>query len=498
MTSGSKTPPARPPPKDSDDAWTRVQREVSAAIRGVDPDIEELGDTAATMAGAADAASESVASNDILDLVNSSLAAEPDRADLWMMRFDIQKTLGLRAEFSDALVQGWNHPKLGRTLDWIQIGEMWEVLAPGEPTPQGIKLPSAVQAPVSKQPDPGGKPVSQRRRFSDTALTLAARELTILSKAYGALHSRPDYFKRMSERLGPMIRRPTPLYFAEQTTRNWGGNARIFFKREDQRRVTPEAEYSLAQAWLGLQMGRGILITGNDVDAHSLGLAVAAKHFGLQCTVAVKPRELEEKPGFMAKLRALGASIEAPSDPKCADDDPRVTAIRLWQSAKGSAHLALSLGWGPGPFPSIVNDFQSLLGREVESQLLATAAAEYPTTLVASVGSEADAIGFVLPQLNNPAVELVFAEPEPGGINSWRPSQRLKHYNGARREHSWLHATNRITHVAIADSQALAMQQQSGSLENIQLSLEDARSVALAALLARRATEPRNVVVLAA
>lgn len=498
MTSGSKTPPTRPPPKDSGDAWSRVQREASAAIRGVDADIEELGDTAATMAGATDAASESAASNEILDLVNFSLAAEPERADLWMMRFEIQKTLGMKGEFANALLQGWNHPKLGRVLDWIQIGNMWEVLAPGEPTPQGIKLPTAVSAPATAPSNSGGTPAGQRRRFSDTALTLAARELTVLSKAYGALHSRPDYFKRMSERLGPMIRRPTPLYFAAQTTQIWGSNARIFFKREDQRRVTPEAEYALAQAWLGLQLGRGILITGNDVDAHSLGLAIAAKQFGQQCTVAVKPRELEDKAALIAKLRALGANIETTSDPKCADDDPRITAVRLWQNQKGSAHLALSLGWGPGPFPSMVNDFQSLIGREVESQLQATAAAEYPVTLVASVGSEADAIGFVLPQLNNPAVELVFAEPEPGGIKSWRPSQRMRFYNGARREHCWLHATNRITHVAIADSQALAMQQQTGSLEKIQLSLEDARSVALASLLARRSSEARNLVVLAA
>lgn len=498
MTTGSKPTPPRPAPRDADDAWARVQRETSAAIRGVDPDIEELGDTNATIASATQATSEDAPSNEILELVNASLQAAPDRADLWMMRFEVQKTLGLKAEFADALVKGWSHAKLGRTLDWVQVGQMWEALAPGEPAPEGIKLPTAPAAAPSGSPASAGDPASQKRRFSDIARQLASRELTVLSKAYGTLRSRPDFFKRMSERLGPLIRRPTPLYFAEQTTRNWGGSARIFFKREDQRKVTPEAEYALAQAWLGLQLGRGLLVTGNDVDAHALGLAIAAKQFGQQCVVAIRPGDLEAKKDLVARLRALGARVEAPPDPQHADDDPRVTALRLWQEAKGSAHLALSLGWGPGPYPTMVNDFQSLLGREVAQQVSATPAAEHPLTLVASVGSEADAIGFVMPQLNNPVVELVFAEPEPGGIASWRPSRRLKLYNGARREHCWLHATNRITHVAIADSQALAMQQQAGSLEQVQLSFEDARSLAVTSLLARRSAEPRNYVVLAA
>lgn len=498
MTNGSKQSPPRPPPKDADEAWSRLQREASAALRGVDPDIEDLGDTAATIANATQATSEDAPTNEILELVNASLQADPDRADLWMMRFEVQKTLGMKEEFAQALVQGWNHPRLGRTLDWAQVAEMWEVLAPGEPFPEGIKLPTSVVPEPAAQPAAGGAPASQKRRFSDTALTMAARELSILSKAYGALSSRPDFFARMADRLGPLIRRPTPLYFAEQTTRNWGGQARIYFKREDQRKVTPEAEYAISQAWLGLQLGRGTLITGNDVDAYSMGLAIAARQFGQQCTVVVRPAEMGEKKDLVTRLRALGCRVEAPATRGPAEDDPRVAALRLWLESKGSAHLALSLGWGPGPYPTMVNDFQSLLGREVERQLQQSNAGAHPLTLVASVGSEADAIGFVLPQLNNANVELVFAEPEPGGIASWRPSRRLRQYNGARREHCWLHATNRITHVAIADSQALAMQQLAGNAEQVQLSFEDARALALASLLARRSSEPRNYVVLAA
>lgn len=492
MNQGSKKPGP-----DSADAWSKLQRQASAALRGLNDDHEELGDTTRTMGAAVQATVEEAPNNEILTLVTDSLAAAPERADLWMMRFEVQKTLGMKTEFAAALVEGWNNPRLSRHLDWKLVHEMWDVLAPGEPAPDGIKLPSVEPSPATAAPMRATpNDASRKRRFSDIALTLAARELTILSKAYGALHSRPGFHDVFAKKLAPMISRPTPLQFAEKLTHLWGGNARIFLKREDQRRVTPEAENAIAQAYIGQQLGKWALITGNDIDAHSLGLAIAAQRFGMKCTVAVRPHELEQKKEFIGRLRTLGAAIETPSDPRRDSDDPRVTALLLWQQSKGQAHLALSLGWGPGPYPTMVNDFQSLLGREVEAQLHATAASGSPRTLVASVGSEADAIGFMLPELNNPDTELMYAEPDPGGPASWRPSTRLRFYKGARREHTWLHATNRITHVAVSDSQARSMQQQASSLEKIQLSLEDARALALTALLTQRNADPRNYVIL--
>jgi tryptophan synthase beta chain len=178
--------------------------------------------------------------------------------------------------------------------------------------------------------------------------------------------------------------------------------------------------------------------------------------------------------------------------------DPREGALRLWQKSLGHAYLALSLGTGPSPYPAMVNNFQALLGRETELQLRAMAANGRPRTMIAAVQSEADSIGFMLPQLSRDQVELMYAEPDPGGIAWWRPSNRLRFYNGAIREHAWLRGLGRIEHVAIPESQSWDAQRQLAALEKVAVSLEDARAIALTKLMIQRDPNPRDFVVLVA
>jgi len=274
------------------------------------------------------------------------------------------------------------------------------------------------------------------------------------------------------------------------------GAARIFLKREDLRSVSPELENAAAQCYVATAMGRLTVITGNDVEAHALALAEVAPRFSLKCIVVVRPADLSAKPELVDALRKLGASVEVMGEG--IGTDPRAGAVRLWQKSMGYTHLVLSLGAGPSPYPAMVNSFQSLLGRETAAQLQAQSPAGRPQTWVAAVQSEADSIGFVLPLLSRQDVELVFAEPDPGGVASWRPSARLRAYNGAIREHAWLRGLGRIEHVAIPDAQAAAAQRQVEQLEQARISLEDARAVALAALLIQRDKAPRDYVVLVA
>jgi tryptophan synthase beta chain len=480
--------------KPVDDPWERLQR----ANRGEDPAALILGDTDKHLARDRTEALElrgAGPSTEILQLVAESLASEPERADLWMMRFEVQRALGLKREFIDALVLGWQNPRLQRQLDWGAIRVLWNELAPGEPVPEGIVLPPASTAAATAPPVAAA--ATRDRRFSDIANRIASRELAVLAKAYGALQARPGFLDDFARRVGPLLKRPTPLEPAEALTRAHGNDAaRIFLKREDRRSVSPELENAAAQCYVATAMGRLTVITGNDVDAHALALAEIAPRFSLKCIVVVRPGDLSARPELIDALRRLGASIEVMADG--VGTDPRAGAVRLWQKAMGYAHLVLSLGAGPNPYPAMAQNFQSLLGRETAQQLAPLTTSGRQQTWIAAVQSEADSIGFVLPHLSRQDVELIYAEPDPGGVASWRPSARLGAYNGAIREHAWLRGLGRIEHVAIADAQALAAQQQLAKLEDVRISLEDARAVALVGLLIQRDRTPRDYVVLVA
>jgi tryptophan synthase beta subunit len=139
---------------------------------------------------------------------------------------------------------------------------------------------------------------------------------------------------------------------------------------------------------------------------------------------------------------------------------------------------------------------QMLLGYESELQLRTKGGAGRVRTLVAAVHSAADSIGFVLPYLKRSDIALFYAEPDPRENRKWTPSERLLAYNGARREHSWLRATGRITHIPITEAQARDMQALVEKLEHCRISLEDARAVTLAAGLVKGEDEDRDIIVL--
>lgn len=488
--------------KPVDDPWERLSRQ----NRGDDPVGLLVGDTDGLLRRDRTEALQIEGpgpSHEILQLVTDSLAAQPERVDLWMMRFEVQKTLGLKREFADALVLGWRNPRLQRQLDWGAIRAMWNELAPGEPAPDGIELPQPAAAagppPVAAPADPVAAAAMARRdrRFADIANRIASRELAVLAKAYATLLARPGFLEDFARKVAPLLKRPTPLYLAEGLGRVHGNpSVRFFLKREDLRAVTPEQENAAAQCYVGAMMGRLTAITANDVDEHAVAVAEVAPRFSLKCTVVVRPEDLSGKPELIDRLRQLGAVIEVM--PEGTGTDPRTGAVRLWQKAMGHAHLVLSLGTGPNPYPAMANNFQSLLGRETDLQLRSVCPDGQARTLVAAVHSEADSIGFMLPQLSRTSMELMYAEPDPGGHAAWRPSARLRAYNGAMREHAWLRGLRRIEHVAIPDAQAQAARQQLLAIEKIKVGLEDARAVALAGLLSQRDRTPRDYVVLIA
>ncbi len=487
----------KPVPVGSDDPWDRMTR--AARVAQGDREAHGLGDTEHLLSGKGDSVhvTGTYQKNEMLDLVTASLAATPDRADLWMMRFEALRSMGLKQEFLEALVQGWRNARVCRQLDWPVLQQMWGELAPGEAMPEIINVPGMDFRPKPiAQATPAG--TARIRRFHDVALKLAERELNILGKAYAALSARPGFFEDFARKVGPLLRRPTPLHLAENLSKSAGDHVRIYLKREDQRRAVPaEVDHAAGQCYIAQQLGRSTVITANDVDEHVLAVTDMAPKFGLKCIVVVRPADLQDKAPLVAQLRERGVQIESLAENGMLSSDPREGAVRLWQKSAGAAHLVLSYGTAPPPYPQMAAAFQAMLGRETELQFRAVASPDRARTMVAAVESEADSLGFVLPQLGRKEVELLYAEPEPGGIASWRASARLRAYNGAIREHTLLFGTGRIEHVALGDGSAQAARERLRS-ENIEISLEDARAVALALLLAQRDKAPRDFVVLVA
>jgi len=480
---------------DADDSADSAAAKAEAALRanfGVDD--SPVGDTAAqlrdeTQAGEANSA-------DIFQVLNESVDAAPQRGDLWMMRFETLRALGLKADFADYLKQAWRDPVVRGRLEPAALARMWRELAGDEPAPEGVLLPrlpalAAVLPAGEDEPD-------HDRRFADMALRIAGADIAELVASYNRLRSVPGFFQAFARRVGPMLRRPTRLHLSAALSARYGSAARIYLKREDLRHVTPETENATAQAYLAEQLGRKVLVASDEVESHCLELAAVAPRFALQCLIVARPETLEGKSDFLACLRSLGARVESSAGLPLESTDPREAALWMWRQAPQERHLAPSLAGGPSPYPAMLSDFQSLMGQETQLQLRAHCSADRPRTIVAAVHSAADSVGFMLPQLAGTEADLVYTEPRAGGTEPWYPMGRLAAYNGAQRIHAALRRTGRLTYAPVADGDAYEAQRDALRLENMSLTLEDSRALAFAGMVAAASPAPRDIVVLVA
>lgn len=424
--------------------------------------------------------------HEILAALLATLREHPERADLWRMRFEMLRNIGLETEFAIALKQAYTNRTLRPELDWVALRVMWDELSSGKSPPEGVILPAAP-----------AKKAEAKRRFSDTALQLAGPQLEQLTKEYQALRAKPGFFADYARSTREILGRPTRLYHAEKLGKTLGISSRIFLKREDQRETNPEHEMAVAHAYIAGLLARKFLITGNDVDEYSLALARVAPKFRLKLTVYMGLLDMDTKTELVEQLRELGATVDARREGEVKTGDPREAALRAWMPIARTCHLALSFGsgTGPSPYPQIVSDFQALLGYECEMQMRVLGG-ERPRVLVAAMHSQADSIGFMLPWLKGDT-PLFYAEPMAAyGGEVWTPSARLRVYGGAKREHDWLRATGRITHRPISDTETHEVQEQLRHAENISISTDDARALALTAVLAEEQGGERDFVVL--
>ncbi|HUS24258.1 MAG TPA: pyridoxal-phosphate dependent enzyme [Candidatus Binatia bacterium] len=486
-SSPARTFVGRFPVAADDDPFERLHRanraEIDPRTLRADLDVRQAPDAIRVDGGASD---------DALAAIDVALELAPERADFWMMRFELLRTMKRKAEFGAALQSAWRRPLLERKLDARALRRMWTEIAGREALPDGVRLPADDVARTA--PDFA----LRQQRFNALAVQLAAEPLAQLRQAYLTLRSNPFFCCDLARSLAPQLQRPTPLQFAVELSREAGSRTRVFLKREDYRRVPPATENAAAHAHFARALGRTQIIAGNDDEAHSMALAAAARRFGLACTIVMADPNGDGERELARRLRNLGASVRSTQGLALETGDLREAALRLWLQSPRDTHLALLTGPGPAPYPTMTADFRALLGHETELQLRPHAGSGRPRLFVAAQDSAADSIGFMLPQAARPGAELVYVDAERGQFAPPPPPGRLAAYNGALVEHERLRASGRATYVTASDDAARRAQERVFQLEGVGLSLEDARAAAFALLAARNHPADLDIVVLAA
>ena len=308
--------------------------------------------------------------------------------------------------------------------------------------------------------------------------------------------------------------RPTPVYRADRLTEQAGG-AEIWFKREDLCHTgAHKINNALGQVLLARRMGKRRIIAETGAGQHGVAVATVCAKFGLPCEVYMGVDDMARQAINVYKMRLLGATVTPVESGSKTLKDATNEAIRDWVTNVRSTHYVIGSAVGPHPYPLMVREFQSVIGREARAQML-TETGRLPAVVVACVGGGSNAIGIFAPFYDDP-VRLVGVEAAGRGLDSGahaasivggRPgvlhgsfSYLLQDedgqvmathsisagldYPGVGPEHAFLHDQHRAEYVSVTDEQALAAFHQTSRLEGIIPALESSHAIAYAMPLA--------------
>ncbi|MDP2913235.1 MAG: tryptophan synthase subunit beta, partial [Candidatus Omnitrophota bacterium] len=301
--------------------------------------------------------------------------------------------------------------------------------------------------------------------------------------------------------------RPTPLYFAKRLTEAMGG-ARIYLKREDLLHTgAHKINNTLGQALLALRMGKGRVIAETGAGQHGVATATVAALFGLECEIFMGEEDIKRQAINVFKMKLLGAKISPVSSGSKTLKDAMNEAIRDWVTNVRSTYYVIGSVAGPHPYPMMVRDFQSVIGKETKRQILAKEK-RFPDRIVACVGGGSNAMGIFYPFLYE-KVDLVGVEAAGLGLNTGKHAATLckgsigvlhgsksyilqdddgqieiahsisagLDYPGVGPEHSYLKKTRRAEYAAVTDKEALAGFRLLTELEGIIPALESSHAV---------------------
>lgn len=372
-------------------------------------------------------------------------------------------------------------------------------------------------------PDKRGYFGSYGGRFVPETLVPALDELTAAYKEAKADAAFWSEFESLSRDYSG---RPTPLYFAEKLTEHCGG-AQLFLKREDLAHTgAHKINNALGQGLLACRMGKQRIIAETGAGQHGVATAAVCAKLGLECIIYMGEEDMRRQSLNVFRIKLMGAEVRPVSGGSRTLKDAINEAIRDWVTNITDTHYLLGSAVGPHPYPSIVRDFQSVIGRETRQQIL-TKAGQLPDHIVACVGGGSNAIGIFYPFLNDKAVKLIGIEAAGRGINTGKHAASLAagrvgvlhgtksyvlqdshgqirethsisaglDYPGVGPEHSYLKDTKRATYVAVSDEEALEGFQLLCKTEGITPALEPAHAIFYAAKLASSLNKEQIVII---
>lgn len=361
---------------------------------------------------------------------------------------------------------------------------------------------------TSQVPDAEGRFGEYGRRFVPETLMYALEQLTA---EYLRAKQDPAFQQELDALLRSFVGRPNPLYFAERLTRFCGG-ARIYLKREDLNHTgAHKINNTMGQALLTLRMRKTRVIAETGAGQHGVATAVACARFGLPCVVYMGEEDIRRQKLNVFIMRTMGAEVRPVTSGSRTLRDAINEAMRDWMASVDHTHYILGSVVGPHPFPMIVRDFQSVIGRETRQQCLQQTG-RLPHEVIACVGGGSNSAGMFYPFVDDAEVELTGVEaggrgPEPGqhastlsygtkGVLHGSYSYVLQDedgqtadvhsisagldYPGVGPEHSYWKDTGRVNYVNIRDEEALAALQTVARLEGILPALESAHALAYA------------------
>jgi tryptophan synthase beta chain len=360
-------------------------------------------------------------------------------------------------------------------------------------------------------------------RFVSETLSAALDELEAL---YNKLSKDPSFQKEFDEDLAHYVGRPSPLYFAEQLTKHCGG-AKIYLKREDLNHTgAHKINNTIGQALLAKYSGKKKIIAETGAGQHGVATATVAARLGMECKVFMGAVDIERQKLNVYRMRLLGAEVISVESGTKTLKDAMNDAMRHWVTNVDDTFYILGTAAGPHPYPKLVRDFQSIIGRETIRQCDAQIGRQ-PDAVIACIGGGSNAIGMFYPYLNMHDVRMMgveagglglagddhaaplckgrpgvlhgnrtyLMEDENGQIMSTHSVSAGLDYPGVGPEHSWLKDIGRAEYVAATDEEALDAFRALTRIEGIMPALESSHAIAHAMKMAKEMSSDQILVV---
>lgn len=384
-------------------------------------------------------------------------------------------------------------------------------------------LTSAENIDYSCFPDEKGHFGIYGGRFVSETLISALDELAAM---YERLKDDPAFQAEFDKDMAHYVGRPSPLYHAERWSSEIGG-AQIYLKREDLNHTgAHKINNTIGQALLAKYSGKKRVIAETGAGQHGVATATVAARLGLECEVFMGAEDVQRQSLNVYRMKLLGAKVNAVTSGTQTLKDAMNEAMRDWVTNVDETFYIIGTVAGPHPYPQLVRDFQSIIGREARLQSLEQTG-KLPDALVACVGGGSNAIGLFHPFLNDESVKMFGVEAGGDGVETGRHAAPLNDgipgvlhgnrtylmedengqiiethsisagldYPGVGPEHSWLKDLGRVEYVAVNDNEALAAFREVTLVEGIIPALETSHALAYAKKLAAKMKPDQTIIV---